>query len=112
MRTIELIRARSLSGFDDQLQSISRDAAAPDQLRASALGVLVMSNPRLARDQFAFLLSRLAPNADAVLRQTAARVIARSTPDREQLLQIARTRLGRGGSADALDGAGVFRDLA
>ena len=94
MRTVELIRARGLSGFDDQLQSISRDAAAPDQLRASALGVLVMSNPRLTRDQIAFLLSRLAPNSDAVLRQTAARVIARSAPDHDELLQIARTRLG------------------
>ena len=93
MRAIELIRARGLTGFDDELQSISRDAAAPDQLRASALGVLVMTNPRLARDQFAFLISRLAPSADAVLRQMAARVIARTAPDREQLLEIARTRL-------------------
>ncbi|HJY87480.1 MAG TPA: hypothetical protein VKE24_11645, partial [Candidatus Acidoferrales bacterium] len=94
MRTVELIRARALTGFDDQLQALSRDAAAPDQLRASALGVLVMGNPRLARDQFAFLLSRLTPNSDAVLRQTAARVIGRSAPDRDELLQIARTHLG------------------
>jgi len=95
MRTVELIRARALTGFDDQLQALSRDAAAPDQLRASALGVLVMGNPRLARDQFAFLLSRLTPNSDAVLRQTAARVIGRSAPDRDELLQIARTHLGQ-----------------
>src|SRR5262249_44720012 len=67
--------------------------AASDQLRATALGVLVMRNPHLTRDQFAFLLSRLAPTSDAVLRQTAARVVGRSTPDRDQLLQIARTRL-------------------
>jgi putative heme-binding domain-containing protein len=52
-----------------------------------------MSNPRLAPDQFAFLLSRLAPKSDAVLRQTAARVIARSAPKRDELLEIARTRL-------------------
>jgi putative membrane-bound dehydrogenase-like protein len=95
MRTVELIRARALDGFDDQLQGLSRDAAAPDQLRASALGVLVMGNPRLARDQFAFLLSRLTPTSDAVLRQTAARVIGRSAPNRDELLQIARTHLGQ-----------------
>ena len=94
MRTVELIRARALPGFEDELQSISRDTTAPDQLRASALGVLVMGNPRLVSDQFAFLLSRLTANSDAVLRQTAARVIGRSAPDRELLLQIARTRLG------------------
>jgi putative heme-binding domain-containing protein len=95
MRTVELIRARALTGFDDQVQALSRDTAAPDQMRASALGVLVMGNPRLARDQFAFLLSRLTPNSDAVLRQTAARVIGRSAPDCDELLQIAHTRLGQ-----------------
>lgn len=94
MRTVELIRSRSLSGFEDQLQAISRDSRAPDQLRASALAVLVMGNPRLEREQYGFLLSRLSPKSDAVLRQTAARVIGRSAPGRDELLQLARTRLG------------------
>jgi putative membrane-bound dehydrogenase-like protein len=94
MRAVELIRARALSGFEDQLQALSRDAAAQDQLRALAMSVLVMSNPRLAPDQFSFLRSRLARNSDAVLRQTVARVIGSSAPDRSELLEIARTRLG------------------
>jgi putative membrane-bound dehydrogenase-like protein len=115
MRAIELIRARGVIGFEDELQSISREAAAPDQLRASALAVLVMTNPRLASDQFAFLLSRLAPNADAVLRQMAARVIARTAPDCEQLLEIARTRLGEADPltlSTALECFATSRDLA
>jgi putative heme-binding domain-containing protein len=115
MRAIELIRARGLTGFDDELQSISRDAAAPDQLRASALGVLVMRNPRLTRDQFAFLITRLTPNADAVLRQMVARVTARTAPDREQLLEIARTRLGEADPltlSTALECFGTSRDQA
>src|SRR5207253_9627318 len=59
-----------------------------------ASGLLLSANPRVAPDQFAFRLSRLAPNSDAVLRRTAARVIARSAPDKDELLEIARTRLG------------------
>jgi putative membrane-bound dehydrogenase-like protein len=94
MRTVELIRSRSLPGFEDQLQAISRDSRAPDQLRASALSVLVMGNPHLAPEQYAFLLSRLSPKSDAVLRQTAARVIGRSSPSSGELLQLARTSLG------------------
>src|SRR5262249_53232604 len=94
MRVVELIRARALSGFEDQLQSLSRDTAAQDQLRALAMSVLVMSNPRLAPDQFSFLRSRLGPESDAVLRQTVAGVIGSSAPDRNELLEIARTRLG------------------
>jgi putative membrane-bound dehydrogenase-like protein len=115
MRAIELIRARGLTGFDDELQSISRDAAAPDQLRASALGVLVMRNPRLTRDQFAFLITRLTPNADAVLRQMVARVTAHTAPDREQLLEIASTRLGEADPltlSTALECFGTSRDQA
>src|SRR5262249_52333629 len=94
MRVVELIRARALSGFEGQLQSLSRDTAAQDQLRALAMSVLVMSNPRLAPDQFSFLRSRLGPESDAVLRQTVAGVIGSSAPDRNELLEIARTRLG------------------
>jgi hypothetical protein len=99
MRTVELIRSRALPGFDERLQAISRDAESPDPLRASAVGVLVARDPHLSRDQYAFLVSRLASKTDAVLRQTAARVLGRSTPDKNQLLEIARRYLPQ---ADAL----------
>jgi len=95
MRAVDLIRARGLPGFDAQLQAISRDRAASDQLRASALGVLVARDARLAPEQYAYLVSRLAPDSDAVLRQTAARVIGRSAPGRNELLDLARRQLGR-----------------
>jgi putative membrane-bound dehydrogenase-like protein len=92
-RTVELIRSRGVPGFEEQLQRIAADQQAPDQLRATALDVLVARNPRLTAGQYSFLTSRLSPQSDAVLRQTAARIIGRSTPDRQQLLLIARDHL-------------------
>jgi putative heme-binding domain-containing protein len=92
-RTLDLIRSRSLPGFDEELAKIAADSGTPDQLRATALDILVARHPRLTGEQYAFLTSRLSPDSDAVLRQTAARVIGRSTPDRGQLLAIAREQL-------------------
>lgn len=92
-RTVELIRSRAVPGFNEQLQAIASDSQTPDQLRANVLDILVARRSNLTSDQYRFLTSRLSPQSDAVLRQTAARIIGRSTPDRQQLLQIAREHL-------------------
>jgi putative heme-binding domain-containing protein len=92
-RTVELIRSRAIPGFNEQLQAIASDPKTPDQLRVTVLDILVARRSNLTSDQYAFLTSRLSPQSDAVMRQTAARIIGRSTPDRQQLLQIAREHL-------------------
>ena len=92
-RTVELIRSRAVPGFNEQLQTIASDPKTPDQLRVTALDILVARRSNLTSDQYAFLTSRLSPQSDAVMRQTAARIIGRSTPDRQQLLPIAREHL-------------------
>jgi putative heme-binding domain-containing protein len=99
MRTVELVRSRALPGFDEDLQAISRDEQSSAELRASALGVLVARDPHLTKDQYAFLVARLGSKSDAVLRQTVARILGRSTPDTSQLLEIAHKYLPQ---ADAL----------
>jgi putative heme-binding domain-containing protein len=92
-RTVELIRSRGIPGFDAQLQKIAADPGATDALRATALEVLVSRHAQLTPDQFAFVTSKLSSQSDAVLRQTAARIVGRSTPDRQQLLQLAQNQL-------------------
>lgn len=92
-RTVELIRSRALPGFDKKLQTMATDARTPDQLRATALEILSARNPKLSKEQYTFLLSRLSSEGDAVLRQTVARILGRSSPDKEQLLTIARDHL-------------------
>jgi putative membrane-bound dehydrogenase-like protein len=92
-RVVELIRSRGLTGFNEQLQAIASDTNTPDQLRATALDVLVTRRSKLTSAQYTFLTSRLSPQSDAVLRQTAARIIGRSAPDLQQLIQIASEHL-------------------
>lgn len=93
LRALELARSRAIAGLDDRVAEIADDPGTPDALRASALAVLVSRQPRLSRAQYDFLTSRLASDSDPVLRQTAARIIARSTPPKEELMSIARKHL-------------------
>ena len=78
VRTIELIRSRAVPGFDQQIEKITNDSSASDQLRATALEFAVARDPQLTDDQFTFLTQRLSSQTDAVLRQTVARIIGRS----------------------------------
>lgn len=93
LRTTELARARAISQFNDRLRRIADDEQAPDPLRAAALGVLVTSNPKLTSNQFSFLRAKLGSTSDAVLRQTAAQVLGRSKPNKDELLELARKTL-------------------
>ena len=94
-RTLELIRSRALPGFDEHLRKIVSDSSSADHLKATALDILVARHPQLTSDQYSFLTSKLSSQSDAVLRQTVARIIGRSTPDRSHLLSIARDHLSK-----------------
>ncbi|HZT31712.1 MAG TPA: PVC-type heme-binding CxxCH protein [Bryobacteraceae bacterium] len=93
LRAVELIRARNVPVPDAPLERIAADGTAPDRLRATALGVLVLRNPQLSGAQFAFLVSHLGADADAVLRQTSAQAIGRSALSKPQFLTLARQYL-------------------
>jgi putative membrane-bound dehydrogenase-like protein len=93
MRAIELIRSRAVPGFEQQIEKIANDSNVSDQLRATALEVAIARHPQLTNDQFAFLTQRLSSQTDAVMRQTAARIVGRSKPDKQQLLLLARDHL-------------------
>jgi putative membrane-bound dehydrogenase-like protein len=95
LRAIELVRSRGIAGLDDTVARIADDTNSPDPLRASALAVLVNRRPQLTPAQYAFLTSRLASESDSVLRQTAARILARSTPAKGELLAIADKHLAQ-----------------
>jgi putative heme-binding domain-containing protein len=93
LRTMELVRARNIAGLEEPIEKTAADPAAPDTLRAAALGALVARNPNLSFAQYEFLTQRLASSSDPILRQTAARILARSKPPKEELLAIARKHL-------------------
>jgi putative heme-binding domain-containing protein len=95
LRAMDLVRARAIAGLEDTVAKIADDPNSPDPLRASALAVIVSRQPELAPPHYAFLTSRLAADSDPVLRQTAARIIARSTPPKPELLAIADKHLAK-----------------
>jgi putative membrane-bound dehydrogenase-like protein len=95
LRAVELARSRSIAGLDEPLAKIADESAASDTLRAAALAVIVGGHPKLALQQYAFLTSRLTSSSDPILRQTVARILARSAPPKDQLLAIARQHLAR-----------------
>jgi putative membrane-bound dehydrogenase-like protein len=90
IRALDLIRSHGISGLDPQLAKIATDASLTDQSRVAALAAL---SPRIEGEQYHFLMSRLDPKTDAILRQSAAQALARSAPGRDDLLLLARKYL-------------------
>ncbi len=93
LRAVDVVRARSLPGLDSKLEQIANDSGAPAQTRISALAAIAAHNPKLSDAQYQLLMSKLDPATDAILRQSAAQVLARSQPGKEQLLSLAHNYL-------------------
>lgn len=93
LRAVDLIRARGIPGLDAQLEQIANNSTIPDQTRISALAGTTARNPKLSDTQYQFLMSKLDPATDAIVRQSAAQVLARSEPGQEQLLLLAHKYL-------------------
>jgi putative membrane-bound dehydrogenase-like protein len=92
-KALDIVKSRGLTGLDPQLTKIADDPAAPATLRVSALNALVTRHPQLTDSQYDLLIAKLDPRTDAILRQSAAQVIARSNPDKPRLLQLGRNVL-------------------
>ena len=90
VRALDLIRSHGISGLDPQLVKIAGDASLTDQSRVAALAAL---SPRIEGEQYHFLMSKLDPKTDAILRQSVAQALARSAPGRDDLLLLARKYL-------------------
>ena len=90
---MSVIRSADVSGMDGRLAVLASDGNASDELRIGALGILVKREPRLNAESLEFLYSRVAPEYDADVRHSAARVIANAKLEDEWLLRLAQERL-------------------
>ena len=90
LRALDLVRSRGVGGLGEQLIRIADDTSATDQCRVAAMAALA---PRISGEQSHFLMSKLDPKTDAVLRQSAAQALARSAPGNADLLLLARNYL-------------------
>jgi putative heme-binding domain-containing protein len=92
-RALDLVKSRAIATLDPQLRRIADNASAAPLQRVAALSAWVVRHPDLSDSDYELLASKLDPRTDAVLRQSAAQVIARSTPGKQRLLQLARITL-------------------
>jgi putative membrane-bound dehydrogenase-like protein len=107
LRALDLIRSRGIGELDPHLTKIAGDTSATDQCRVAALAALA---PKLAREHYQFLMSKLDPKTDAILRQSAAQALARSSPDKDDLLLLARKYLPRADPLTLSTALECFRD--
>ena len=93
LQAMSLIRSAGVTVMDDRLATLGSDVSASDALRIAALGTIVNHEPRLSDENLEFLYSRVAPEHDADVRHSAARVIANTRLDDEWLVRLAKERL-------------------
>lgn len=86
---LQLIRSRKITNLTDPLTQLSSNAQLEPELRMQAMGALLVSQPKVTPEQFAFLFDQLQPDKQAPLRQQAASVLSQATLSEQQLLKIA-----------------------
>jgi putative membrane-bound dehydrogenase-like protein len=94
--SIDAVRIRAITTFDDRLLRVARDTKRPDTLRVAALSATA---PRATpeRDDFAFLLAQLAPSQPPLTKLAAARCLASLSLTDAQLTELATTALPSAG---------------
>ena len=93
LQAMSVIRSAGVTAMDDRLVTLGSDVSASDALRIAALGILVNHEPRLSDENLEFLYRRVAPEHDADVRHSAARVIANARLEDEWLVRLAKERL-------------------
>lgn len=98
-RSLGVIRARSLDGFEAALTRIADDADAAPTLRLGAMAVLQNADNKLTGDRLAFALASLRPDAAPEARRAAAVVLGAATLDDATITALANDFVA---NADAL----------
>lgn len=93
VRAANLVRARGVAGFDDDLRKLVDDASQPDEVRIAALSAIGGRTPKLGDKEFAYLISRLDPKVEAAAKLAAGQVIGRAALTPTQLTEIAQKHL-------------------
>src|SRR5262249_55715032 len=87
---VSAIKARNLSGFDQRLAALSRQADLAAELRIAALDCIAGRQQQLAPEAFALLTSHLSEKTDPLLRVAAARALGSATLNGKQLAELAK----------------------
>lgn len=87
---IYAIHTLDLRSFDERLAALANTPGEPLELRVAALACVAPRNPAVANEAYPLLRRQLGPDADAVVRLTAARAVGASKLSNAHLLDLAR----------------------
>jgi putative heme-binding domain-containing protein len=94
MQALGLTESRQLKALTGTLEQIVGDGQEPLDFRIETLGALSLLRPRLSSEQFALLLEQLSPDAEAPIRQSAARILTQAELSEQQLVRLAEEYVG------------------
>lgn len=92
-RAANLIRSRTLTQFDERLETIANDSAQPMALRVNALGTVIQRKPQLSQSQFEMLLTCLSADSEPAVRLAAGKDLANADLSVDQLRLLAKDYL-------------------
>ncbi|RRA98033.1 PVC-type heme-binding CxxCH protein [Larkinella rosea] len=90
-----LIESRRIKAVAQKLDQLVQSEKTPVGFRLKALSARITSSPALSEREFQLLLNYLGPEFDSPVRQQAVRLLNRAELTNDQLLIIARTRIGQ-----------------
>ena len=86
---LNLIKSRSISTLNNELNQIIQDEKTPTDFRLKALSARLMSDSKLSETEFAIVLKYLGPKNESPIRQEASRLLPQAKLSESQLVTLA-----------------------
>jgi putative membrane-bound dehydrogenase-like protein len=90
---LNLIKSRSISTLNNELNQIIQDEKIPTDFRLKALGARLMSDPKLSETEFTTVLKYLGPKNESPIRQEASRLLTQAKLSEPQLITLANQQV-------------------
>ena len=90
---LNLIKSRSISVLNHDLNQIVQDPKTPTDFRLKALSARLMSNPDLSATEFEMVLKYLGPKNESPVRQEASRLLTQVKLSESQLVTLAKEQV-------------------
>src|SRR5665213_1324200 len=90
---LNLIKSRSISVLNNELNQIVLNTKTPTDFRLKALGARIMSDPHLSSAEFGTILQYLGPKNESPVRQAASRLLTQVKLSESQLLTLAHEQV-------------------
>lgn len=90
---LNLIKSRSISVLNNELNGIVQDPKTPTEFRLKVLSARLMSDPHLSATEFEMVLKYLSPKNESPVRQEASRLLTQVKLSESQLVTLAKEQV-------------------